>query len=611
MGHEELRELIDQGALADLELELQCLPPERRFRSDDDVADGLRLLGDLSAGEIAARSREPERVPAWLDGLSTDRRVLQVRIAGEERWIAIEDAGRYRDALGTALPVGVPDAFLEPVADPLGELIGRFARRRGPFVTDDVAHRFGIGRAIADTGLERLVAAGRVADGEFRPGGSGREWVDVEVLRRIRRRSLAAFRKEIEPAPPDALARFGLAWQGVVPTSRPAGAAGLDDLYRAIERLQGAPIAASALERQVLAARLPGYQSSLLDQLGASGELVWSGAGAIGSDDGWIVLALADKAPLLLPEPQPDELSETATRIRAALEGGGALFFRQIADEIGSSDDTELLLSLWELVWAGHVTNDTLAPVRALVTGGRTRRPRATTRRRGPAFPARLGPPTAAGRWSLVPRVPVDQTRRAHAVAGQLLERHGIVTRGAVMSERIPGGFAGVYGVLKAMEESGRCRRGYFVEGLGGAQFSTPGAVDRMRALAERPNEPRHAHVIAATDPANPFGAALPWPEGDSKHRPGRKTGAVVVLVDGDLVLYVEKGGRTLLSFTEEERVINPAVEALALAARDGALGKLAVEKADGGSVFGDTPLARALIEVGFKPTSRGLRLRA
>ena len=611
MGHEELRDLIDQGALAELELELQLLTDDRKFRTADDIADGLRLLGDLSVEEIRARTRRADEVAGYLENLTRERRAIAVGIAGAERWIAIEDAGRYRDALGTALPVGVPDAFLEPVADPLGELIARYARRRGPFLAEDVAARFGIGRAVADSALARLAVAGRVAEGEFRPGGSGHEWVDVEVLRRIRRRSLAAFRKEIEPAPVDALARFGIAWQGVFPASKPARASGIDDLYGAIERLQGAPIPASALERQVLAARLPGYQSSLLDQLGASGELVWCGAGAIGSDDGWIVVALADKASLLLPEPQVEELSPTASRILDALNGGGALFFRQIADEVGSSDDAELLLSLWELVWAGHATNDTMAPLRALTSGARPRRARPASRRRGPSFPSRLGPPTAAGRWSVVPRSPVDQTRRMHALADQLLERHGIVTRGAVMSERVPGGFAGVYGVLKAMEEAGRCRRGYFVEGLGGAQFATPGAVDRMRALVERPERPQHVHVLAATDPANPYGAALSWPDRGSTHRPGRKTGAVVVLIDGNLVLYVEKGGRTLLSFSEDEDAIVPAVDALAVAARDGSLGKLAVERADGGSVFGDTPLSRALVDAGFKPTSRGLRLRA
>jgi ATP-dependent Lhr-like helicase len=286
------------------------------------------------------------------------------------------------------------------------------------------------------------------------------------------------------------------------------------------------------------------------------------------------------------------------------------LFFRQIADAVGSTDDSELLLSLWELVWAGIATNDTLAPLRAL--GGRNRpssRSSAARPRRGPAFPSRLGPPAGQGRWSLVPRAEVEPTRRTHAVAQQLLDRHGIVTRGAVMGERLPGGFAGVYPVLKAMEESGRCRRGYFVEGLGGAQFANPGAVDRMRALVD-PSKDSLTQVLAATDPANPYGAQLAWPEREGTHRPGRKAGALVVLVDGRLAMYVEKGGRTLLGYTDDPDLLQPAVDALALAARDGMLGRLTVQKADGAAVE-DTPFGAALLHAGFRLTSRGLRLRS
>ena len=611
MGHEELRDLIDVAALEQLEAELQLLTEKRAMRSADDVHDGLRLLGDLDVNEIRARSSDPAAVAGWLEGLVAERRILLLPVGGAERAIAIEDAGRYRDALGTPLPVGVPDAFLEPVADPLGELLARYARRHGPFVTADPAVRFGLGTAVVELALRGLAAAGRVAQGEFRPSGSTREWVDLEVLRSLRRRSLAAFRKAIEPAPSEAFVRFGLAWQGIAPAARPARTASFDDLYRAIEQLQGAPVPASALERQVLAARLPGYHPALLDQLGASGEIAWCGAGALGSDDGWIVLALADKAAILLPDAQPDELSDMAQQIHSALDAGGALFFRQIADTVGATDDVELLLSLWELVWAGHATNDTLAPVRALTSGMRARPRGSTRRRRGPSFPSRLGPPAAAGRWSLVPRAGSDATRRAHALAEQLLARHGIVTRGAAMAERVPGGFAAVYQVYKAMEDAGRTKRGYFIEGLGGAQFATTGAVDRMRALSEPSHGEPRAYVLAATDPANPYGAALPWPEKEGGHRPGRKAGAVVVIVDGTLALYVERGGRTLLSFSDDAEIIDPAVAALAVAAREGALGRLAVERADGASVLDDSTLARALVEVGFKPTSRGLRLRA
>jgi ATP-dependent Lhr-like helicase len=190
------------------------------------------------------------------------------------------------------------------------------------------------------------------------------------------------------------------------------------------------------------------------------------------------------------------------------------------------------------------------------------------------------------------------------------LSRYGIVTRDAVAGERLPGGFSAVYPVLKAMEESGRCRRGYFVEGLGGAQFALPGAVDRMRTLDDRRGQDMQTHVLAATDPANPYGGALPWPQRAGGHRAGRKGGALVVLVEGHLVIYVEKGGRTLLSYTDDPGLMQPAVDALVLAARDGFLGRLHVERADGEPVE-DSPLAQALVAAGFRLSSRGLRLRA
>jgi ATP-dependent Lhr-like helicase len=610
LGREELRELIDQAALSDLEVELQLLSDRRRVRDADGLHDALRSLGDLTVAEAIARVREPSEAPAWLAELEGTRRAIRIRVAGEDRWIAIEDAARYRDALGAALPVGVPATFLEPVADPLGDLVGRFARTHGPFGPPEAARRLGLGVAVVEETLARLRGLGRVALGEFRPGGTGQEWVDTEVLRKVRRRSLAAFRKEVEPAPPEALARFLLAWQGIGPLG-PART-NADAVYRVIEQLQGAAVPASALERLVLPARLPGYSPALLDELCASGEVVWAGNGPIGSDDGWISLHLAESGHALLPEPQPVELSPLAQRVRDALAERGALFFRQIAAAAGSQDDGEALLAIWELVWAGLATNDTLAPLRALLAGVRARRaPNPGRRFRGPGMPTRMGPPAGAGRWSLLPSDREDPTRRLHAITEQLLQRHGLLTRGAVVSERVGGGFAGVYAVLKAFEDAGRCRRGYFVEGLGGAQFALVGAVDRMRAMVEPPRQPQ-THVIASSDPANPYGAALPWPERDAEragHRPGRKAGAVVVLVDGRLVVYVERGGRTLLTYSDDVEVLRPGIDALALAVRDGALGKLTVERADGQEIF-DTPLALALAEAGFRPSSRGLRLR-
>jgi ATP-dependent Lhr-like helicase len=609
LGRDELRDLIDADALYDIELEVQMLTEARKARGPDDLHDALRTIGDLTTEEVAARARDASAVGAWLTELEASRRAVRLRVAGEERWTAAEDASRFRDALGVALPPGLPAAFLEGVEDPLGDLVGRFARTHGPFTPEHPAARLGLGVAVVLQALRRLEEAGRVLKGEFRPGGSGVEWIDAEVLRRVRNRSLATLRKEAEPVPQHVLARFLPAWQGV----GRAGAlrADVDALYRVIEQLQGAFVPASTLERQVLRARLPGYQPALLDRLCAAGEVVWAGGGALGADDGWISLLLADRAPLLMQPPVVSEPTAVASAVREVLDSGGAMFFRQIVDAVGSTDDHEVLLALWELAWGGLVTNDTLAPVRAALAGGLRARPgRRRFGRRGPAFPARMGPPAAVGRWSVPRASSANATARMHATAEQLLARHGVLTRGAAVAERTPGGFSGVYAVLKALEESGRARRGYFVEGLGGAQFALPGGVDRMRAAAQA--EPGETLVLSACDPANPYGAALPWPDrpGDRPaHRPGRKAGAAVVLVDGELVLYVEKGGRSALTFVEGQETLQAAVDALSLAIRDHILPAITLQRVDGREVF-DTPLAERLIEASFAPAPRGLRMR-
>ncbi|HEY3503621.1 MAG TPA: ATP-dependent helicase [Actinocatenispora sp.] len=638
LGAAELRELLDPEVVAETERRLQWLTPDRRARDAEDAAEILRLVGDLSTVEASARGVEPE----WLAELVASRRAIVVRIAGTDRHLAIEDAGRVRDALGVALPVGVPEAFTEPVADPLGDLLVRYARSHGPFHAASCAARFGLGVAVVEDGLRRLVASGRLVTGEFTPGGSGTEWCDAEVLRILRRRSLAALRKEIEPSPPRALAAFLPRWQHVG-----EGARGVDALAGAIEQLAGVAVPASALERLVLPARVADYTPAYLDQLCASGEVVWAGAGALPSSDGYVTLAFADTAELLLPPPEPG-LAEGVlpAALLDALDGGQALFFRDLADRVGAAlgaavTDEELTAALWDLVWAGHLSNDTLAPLRALLSGGGAHRSRpapARSRYRRPAplrrgaLPTRAGPPSAAGRWYRLPDRDPDPTRRAAARAEALLERHGVLTRGAVAAEQVPGGFAGVYPVLAALEERGAARRGYFVESLGAAQFAVPGAVDRLRALADRssdvdsagwgrrPERPVEPLVLAATDPANPYGAALPWPDRpaadraadheSSGHRPGRKSGALVVLVAGDLALYVERGGRTLLSFTDDGPSLAAAATALAGAVRSGALGALAVERADGVPVQ-STPLSAALTTAGFRVTPRGLRLRA
>ncbi|PZW03556.1 ATP-dependent helicase Lhr and Lhr-like helicase [Micromonospora phaseoli] len=623
LGRVDLRELLEPTVLTETERQLRWLTPQRRPRDAEDVIELLRQLGDLSADELAERGAPEE----WLTELAAARRVLRVRVAGQERWVGVEDAGRLRDALGVALPVGVAHAYLEPVADPLGDLVARYARTHAPFTASTCAARFGLGVFVVEQALRRLAATGRVVSGEFTPDTVGTQWCDAEVLRLLRRRSLAALRREIEPVPPRALATFLPRWQQVGSSAR-----GVEAVAAAVEQLQGASVPASALERLVLPARVADYFPAQLDELCASGEVLWAGAGAISGGDGWISLAYADSAPLLLPPPD-DALTRTPLHdaVLDALGDGQALFFRPLADRVGATDDAALTAVIWDLVWAGHLTNDTLAPLRAVIGAGGAHRARpnaARGRYRRPgrvALPSRSGPPTVAGRWSRLPERDTDATRRAAALADVLLERHGVLTRGAVMAEQAPGGFAAVYPVLAALEERGAARRGYFVDGLGAAQFAVPGAVDRIRALAE-PLDGTRARggvtvVLAATDPANPYGAALPWPEravdsGDDSaaasgtgHRAGRKAGALVLLVAGDLALYVERGGRTILSFTDDEEALTAAGKALADAVHSGALGPISVERADGESVR-SSPLRDALTAAGFRTTPRGLRLR-
>ena len=612
LGRAELRELLDPEVLAELEAELQRLAPERRARGAEGVADLLRLLGPLSTGEVQDRCAADVDGLEALESLAATRRVVEVRVAGVERWAAVEDVGRLRDGLGVAVPPGTPDAFTDPVEDPLADLVSRYARTHGPFTTDDVATRLGLGTAVVRLTLQRLGAHGRVLDGEFRPGASGLEWCDAEVLRSLRRRSLARLRKEVEPVPPAALGRFLSAWQHVGGKLR-----GVDGVLSVIDQLAGAPVPASALEPLVLAARVRDYEPSYLDELTAAGEVLWAGHASLPGADGWVSLHLADQAPLTLPEHEPFEHSELHQAVLDALAPGGAWFFRQLAQQVGSTDDKTLSATLWDLVWSGRVSNDTLTPLRALTRSGtpshRTKRPPArprmasTTGRGGASL--RTGPPETAGRWALLPQLDTDPTRRAHAAAERLLDRHGVVIRGAVVSERQPGGFAAVYKVLSAFEDSGRCRRGYFVEGLGAAQFGTAGAIDRLRTFSEVDDGGKPTSVcLAATDPANPYGAALPWPESDGGHRPGRKAGALVVMVDGQLVLYVERGGRTLLTWSDDADRLGPATASLAEAARRGSLGRITVERADGAALLGggSTPLREALDAAGFVATPRG-----
>jgi len=712
LGRVELRELLDAKVIEATERELQRLAPDRRARGMEGVADLLRLLGPLDPEEAAARLQgapavEPVEISPAVEPVETEsgetaasepaasatvaeaashlatlqraNRAIKVNIGGVERFAAVEDAARLRDAIGVPLPMGVPLAFIEPVADPLGDLVSRYARTHGPFTAAEAAARLGLGVAVVGTALKRLAADGRVVEGEFRPHVTApadepalpadegalpaeapapdiphsiaSEWCDAEVLRKLRRRSLAALRAEVEPVDAAAYGRFLPAWQHV---RTPGGGRGqpslrgLDGIITAIDQLSGVPVPASAWEPLVLATRVSNYQPAMLDELMAAGEVLWSGAGALPGNDGWISLHLADSVELTL-NPAPEfEPGDAGRRLLDHLRNnGGGYFFRQLTEVAGGMDavlsDQEVVAALWDLAWAGRITGDTFAPVRALIAGGHTahRQVARAPRARAPRL-SRLGrshgtglmgspglaggrygtqgaatPPTAAGRWSALPEPELDPTIHARATAELLLDRYGVVTRGSVMAEQILGGFGLMYKVLARLEEAGRCRRGYFIEHLGAAQFAVPATVDRLRSYSEDTQLAKAEPValaLAATDPANPYGAALPWPalqeDAGTGHRPGRKAGALVVLVDGSLVLYVERGGKTLLAFTDDADILAAAGATLVGVVTRGAVDKLIMEKVNGHDIL-DTPVAAALSSAGAYSTPKGLRVRA
>ena len=619
LGAEELRELLDAGVIADVELELQRLVTGGQARDADELHDLLRVLGPLSPDELAARcvpsaESDSERVAGWVRTLVEQRRAIEVRLAGRDVVADASDAARLRDAAGAALPVGLPASSTEPVEDPLGDLCVRYGRTHGPFLARDVARWLGVGQQPVAARLASLVAEGRLLRGEFRPGGADREYCDAEVLRRIRRRCLASLRQEVEPVPPEALARFLPDWQGVGGRRR-----GVDALADVVAQLQGAPVAASVLEVDVLACRMTGYKPADLDQLCTSGEVVWVGAGALGATDGRVRLVFRDQAALLVPAAEPCE-GALHDVLRDRLGDRGALFWGDLVAAAQAAalpyDTDTVLAALWDLVWAGEVTNDSLTPLRARIAGQPRSRTRRSPSRAGRSRRGRLrlgglsatGPPSAAGRWSLVepllsPQPPA--TESALARAHQLLDRYGVVTRETALGEGQEGGFAGVYPVLKALEERGEARRGYFVAGLGAAQFALPGAVDRLRGSRE-PEPDAAPVVLAATDPSQPYGAALGWPE--SPGRPARTAGAHVVLIDGVPMVVLERGGRSLTTF--EGAGSNDAwIDAVIGLVKDGRLRKLEIAKVDGTAVR-ETPWAARLEAAGFTSAYKGMLYR-
>ena len=600
LGADELRELINPEALEEVERSLQLLHPDVLAKDRDALQQVLRRLGELSVTELEQRTADGFSAASMLAKLEKERRAIPVRIAGEERWIAAEDAGLFRDAIGVPPPGGLPDTYLEPVDDAMAALVRRYARTHGPFPTAQIKRRYGLDVTPA---LKQLERGGELVRGELLPGGTEREWCDADVLRRVRRASVAALRQEAEAVDPAELARFLPAWQNV-DAHRPAGA-GPDRLREALIPLQGVALTPEVWERDVLPRRLGAYSPTWLDQLTTSGELVWIGAGAL-ARTGRVALYFREDVHLAGPPPSNAKLERPEGEIHDAIRerlGAAPSFWLDLVAELDFERE-ELHAALWDLVWAGEVTNDAFAPLRArrLSAVGRDRRPaRRFASRRSPAQEA------IVGRWSTTEalfRSAPAAGPRLRAQAELMLERYGIVTRETVLAEGVPGGFSSLYGELSNLEMLGTARRGYFVEGLGGAQFALAGAVERLRGLPQRDDE---YLILAATDPAQPYGATLRWPKRAEGRRPARTPGAFVLLRDGNPILYVERGGKGIVRLVEleGERLVE-AVSRIAEAARDGVIPKLGIERVDGEPVFG-SGLEEQIIAAGFSRQPRKL----
>ena len=650
LGQEELRELIDPDALARVEDDLQCRSEMTRATSRDGLHDVLRRVGDLTRAELAERVFSGVEAEAMVAELRRERRAVELRLGGEPRLIAADEAGLYRDALGAAPPGGLPEAFIEPVEDALRELVARYARTHGPFSGDDVHRRYGVD---ASSVLRELEREGSLVRGELRPGGSERDWCDVEVLRRLRRASLAALRKEIEPAAQERLAAFLPSWQGV--DRHASSGAGIDRLREVLVPLQGLALPVESWERDILPRRTGAYSQTWLDHLCASGELVWVGAGPLGRS-GRVALYFRDDAPAIGPPPAPRNATaapdEPVHRLIRERLAHGPCFFTDLLAEIDAPGEA-LREALWDLVWAGEATNDAWAPLRAprLSLAGSSASAATAEGRRVSRHPGRSrfasrrstgAQSQVQGRWSLAAGVfgpepdAAGALERRRVLAELLLERYGIVTRELVLAEGIRGGFSILYDTFAKLETLGICRRGYFIEGMGGAQFALPGAVERLRAAPLRGGSGSRTMVLAAADPAQPYGAALSWPKREPQdRRPARVAGAHVVLVEDRPVLYVERGGRGLSTLLDcpatsggplqgelpggEPGASGPAggddpvrlgLAALAEAVRGGRIGKLALERIDGQPAIA-SPFAALLIELGFHPGPRRLTLSA
>jgi ATP-dependent Lhr-like helicase len=583
LGEPEFRELLDTDVIAAVEAELQRLTDDRKVKSMDGVHDLLRDIGPLDTVGIAARTDVPSGIDhtTWLDTLESTGRIFALKFDGGRKFVAVEDLARLRDAIGVQPPPGAPSVFLEPVPDPLGDVVGRYARTHGPFTTKEAAETLGLPVGPTNEVLQRLESTGKVLAGAFRPGGTEHEWVGSDVLKRLRRRSLAELRHQVEAVEPSVFARFLPHWQGV---GRPRGTT----IHDVVSQLAGVPIPASTFESDVLGARL-GDAERAFDLALALGDVVWLGREPLGARDGRIAVYPRARFPLLVPAAsEAPDLGDRHRLVIDHLTTAGASFFEDIYSGIGGGDIDEAVDLLWDLVWNGTVTNDSFAPVRAY-----TNRRRRTPRK---GFIGSATPPSASGRWYLVESLRTHQPcaeEAAVATANQLLDRYGIVVRDAVLSEGIAGGFSGLYPALASLEDIGSNRRGYFVEGLGGAQFGLPGAVDRLRT-----HEDESVIVLSATDPANVYGSIVPWPEGPGK--PTRRAGARIALSNGELIAWMDPAGKRTLLFTDDPGEASTALRLLAQRH-----GKASIVEIDGESAH-DHEVARSLREAGFIPGYKG-----
>ncbi len=666
LGQTDLRDLLEPDAIAQVVAQIQHLTEERRARGPEDVADLLRVLGPLGTAETELRGVDP----AWLDALEAQRRILRTRVAGREVWAGVEDAARLRDGLGAPIPAGVPDAHLRPVEDPLADLIARYARTHGPFTVEDVVGDLGLPPAVVSQRLTLSRAAGRIIEGWFVPDSPGPQWCHPDVLRLIKRRSVALLRQQIEPVSQAALATFLPRWHGIGPHAS-TRLRGPDGVLQAVRAMAGVAVPASALEESILPVRVSGYAPAMLDELTSAGEILWSGSAPLPGGDGWIALAPADIG-FLLPRAADLPSGQVASELLGLLRSGGGWFLGDLRNRIAhlDLDSATVAQGLLDLLWAGLVSNDTIEPMRAMrdrSRGGRRRttptagqRPRRPARGRyadlwrrptdavgvgtgdpqaaqpwgaGPAGSGATGAisgrtgraPDLPGRWFALPADLPPREVVAVARAEAHLDRLGIVTRGAVLASGDPGGFASAYRTLSMMEERGRVQRVYAVEGLGASQFALAGVVDQVRAVERELADGRGDHLLLATsDPANPYGAALEWPSSDwaggsgSPHRPSRGAGCHVVLAGGLPVLYAERGGHTLLTFTHGAAESDAAAQ-LATAARllhdsvrSAAIGPLTITRVNGSEVMepGTSDHVRQVLETaGFALTPRGYRV--